>query len=210
MRSQSGLASTGGVRVLGKARLSPPARLAPLKGSPAERRVNSLQSAFLKLTVPPAQAAQRKWEVPASVTLTQAILESSNKDGWGQSQLAREDNNFFGIKAEHLNDPETYVELPTTEYVGGELEHVEAPFEKYADLAESFDDHARLLATARRYQPAMAVRGNPEAFAQALQACGYSTAPTYGSRLVAIMRLYDLGQYDIPPDAPAQAKEAAA
>lgn len=174
--------------------------------------MNSLQAAFLRVTVPPAQAAQRKWEVPASVTLTQAILESSNSEGWGQSQLAREYNNYFGIKAEHLSDPETYVDMPTAEFVRGELEHVEAPFERYDSLAGSFDDHARLLATARRYQPAMAARSDPGAFAAALQKCGYSTAPTYGSRLVAIMRLYDLQQYDIPPDgtAAAAAKEVAA
>ena len=38
---------------------------------------------------------QRKYGVPASVTLAQGILESAN----GRSQLSRECNNHFGIKA---------------------------------------------------------------------------------------------------------------
>lgn len=37
----------------------------------------------------------RKYGIPASVTLAQGILESSN----GESQLARKENNHFGIKA---------------------------------------------------------------------------------------------------------------
>ena len=56
-----------------------------------------------------------RYSVPASVTLAQCILES----GWGQSRLAREANNFFGIKAEHLGQPDTYREFLTAEYVHG-------------------------------------------------------------------------------------------
>lgn len=37
----------------------------------------------------------RKYGIPASVTLAQGILESSN----GQSRLALNENNHFGIKA---------------------------------------------------------------------------------------------------------------
>ncbi len=105
--------------------------------------MNAQQHAFLKLVVPPAQAAQKKWGVPASVTLAQAIFESSNHDGWGQSQLAREYENYFGIKAEHLADPNTYVELLTDEYVNNRPEDVEAKFERYPSIADSFDDHGR-------------------------------------------------------------------
>ncbi len=57
--------------------------------------MNAQQNAFLKMAVPGAQAAQKKWGVPASVTIAQAILES----GWGASSLAKQANNFFGIKA---------------------------------------------------------------------------------------------------------------
>ena len=42
-----------------------------------------------------AMAQMRRYGIPASVTLAQGILESSN----GQSRLARNENNHFGIKA---------------------------------------------------------------------------------------------------------------
>lgn len=42
-----------------------------------------------------AMEQMRKYGIPASVTLAQGILESSN----GQSRLALNENNHFGIKA---------------------------------------------------------------------------------------------------------------
>jgi flagellum-specific peptidoglycan hydrolase FlgJ len=171
--------------------------------------VNGLQNAFLKMVIPAAQAAQRKWGIPASVTIAQSILESSNQLGWGQSQLAREANNYFGIKAEHLAKPGTYVEFPTKEYVHGKIQVEEADFARYEDVNGSFEAHAKLLAVAQRYRPAMAVAKDPEAFARQLQLCDYSTNPTYASGLTHLISLYDLTQYDVPPDPTAtQAKVA--
>ena len=46
-----------------------------------------------------AMAQMRKYGIPASVTLAQGILESSN----GQSRLARKENNHFG-KPKNLID----------------------------------------------------------------------------------------------------------
>ena len=42
-----------------------------------------------------AMEQMRKYGIPASVTLAQGILESSN----GQSRMALNENNHFGIKA---------------------------------------------------------------------------------------------------------------
>jgi flagellum-specific peptidoglycan hydrolase FlgJ len=166
--------------------------------------VNAQQNAFLRLAVPAAQAAQRKYGVPTSVTVAQAIIESSNTLGWGQSQLAKEANNFFGVKASHVADPESYIELPTHEYLNNHLDLVEAKFARYEDPAESFDAHARLLAVARRYQPAMYAAKDPELFCMRLQQCGYSTNPSYGVTLFKLIKEYDLTQYDLQPDGPAQ------
>ena len=56
-------------------------------GTPAQR-------AFIDQVAPGAIAAQRTYGVPAAVTIAQAIQES----GWGQSTLAVQDHNLFGIK----------------------------------------------------------------------------------------------------------------
>ena len=52
------------------------------------------QQAFIDQVAPGAIAAQRAYGVPAAVTIAQAIEES----GWGQSTLAVQDHNLFGIK----------------------------------------------------------------------------------------------------------------
>ena len=136
------------------------------------------EMAALKAVVPAAQAAQRKYGVPASVTLAQWIFEASDvKKGWGQSQLALQAHNCFGIKCRQTATPASYVEFPTAEYENGERVIVEALFEKYPDDAASFEDHARLLATAGRYQLAMRNVGSPSNFAACLQTAGYSTNP---------------------------------
>lgn len=172
--------------------------------------MNQLQNAFLRLAVPAAQAAQRKYGVPTSVTVAQAILESSNAMGWGQSQLAKEGNNFFGIKATHLDDPSSYIEFKTHEYLKNHIETIEAKFARYQEPEESFEAHARLLAMAHRYAPAMAVRNDPEAFCMRLQQCGYSTNPSYAVLLFKLIKDYDLTQYDIAPEPPAKEAEVAA
>lgn len=168
------------------------------------------QSVFLQMAVPLAQAAQKRWGVPTSVTLAQAIIESSNELGWGMSELAREANNFFGIKASNTHDPNTYVELKTHEYVGGTLKELPADFARFTTPGDSFDAHALLLASARRYQPAMHVAKDPLAFAASLGPCGYSTNPNYGGILRQLMTRYDLTQFDIPPDGSANQAAAAA
>ena len=58
-------------------------------------------------------AAQRQYGIPAAVTIAQAIDES----GWGQSQLAAQDNNLFGIKGPARPGS---VLRPTQEYENGQ------------------------------------------------------------------------------------------
>jgi flagellum-specific peptidoglycan hydrolase FlgJ len=159
--------------------------------------VTQAESIFLSKAAPAAMATQRQFGVPASITLAQAITES----GWGRSELALQANNFFGIKATHLNDPGTYVEMPTDEYVKGVKVREPADFEKYISATESFKAHAQLLSQAVRYKPAMAVANDPDHFAIELQVCGYSTSPHYAVDLMILVREFDLQQYDVKPEA---------
>jgi flagellum-specific peptidoglycan hydrolase FlgJ len=164
------------------------------------------QLARLHSVVPAAQAAQKKYGVPASVTLAQWIFESS----WGTSKLSTTANNFFGIKARQTQIPTSYVEFPTAEYENGERIIVDALFEKYPSEAAGFDAHAALLATAPRYRYAMLHTASPEEFAACLQTAGYSTNPQYAHSLVQAMCDYNLFQFDPWPDGPAKAQEVAA
>jgi flagellum-specific peptidoglycan hydrolase FlgJ len=88
-----------------------------------------------------AMVQMRKYGIPASVTLAQGILESSN----GQSRLAQKENNHFGIKA-------------TAAWIegGGKygLYTDEKPDEKfcsYATVGDSYEHHSRFLKENKRY-----------------------------------------------------------
>src|SRR5579875_1301091 len=132
--------------------------------------------------------SRRRYGIPASVTIAQAIEES----GWGQSQLAAQDNNLFGIKG---TGPAGSTMLSTEEYENGQWVTIAAPFRVYHNVAESIADHAQLLATDPVYRQAMADRHTPDAFANDLTGV-YATDPSYGAKLIALMQLYDLYRYD--------------
>jgi flagellum-specific peptidoglycan hydrolase FlgJ len=147
-----------------------------------------VQQAFISEVAPGALAAQREYGVPAAVTIAQAIDES----GWGQSQLALQDKNLFGIKG---TGPAGTVLLPTQEFEGGEWVTVNAPFRVYSSVAQSITDHTLLLATSSSYKPAMANRLSPDTFANHLTGV-YATDPSYGSTLIGLMRSYNLYRFD--------------
>ena len=88
-----------------------------------------------------AMAQMRRYGIPASVTLAQGILESSN----GQSRLARNENNHFGIKA-------------TSSWIaeGGKygIYTDDKPNEKfcsYDSVGDSYEHHSRFLKENSRY-----------------------------------------------------------
>jgi flagellum-specific peptidoglycan hydrolase FlgJ len=146
------------------------------------------QQEFINLIAPGAIAAQHRYGVPAAVTIAQAIEESA----WGNSGLAANDHNLFGIKG---TGPAGSVSLPTSEYLSGQWVTINAAFRVYHNVAESIADHAELLATSGYYQRAMADRTVPDAFANDLTGV-YATDPEYGANLIALMRLYNLYRFD--------------
>ena len=82
-----------------------------------------------------AKEQMRRYGIPASVILAQAILESSN----GQSQLSRECNNHFGIKA-----TDSWLKN------GGEYgvytdDRPNEKFCKYKSVGDSYEHHSQFL-----------------------------------------------------------------
>jgi flagellum-specific peptidoglycan hydrolase FlgJ len=155
----------------------------------------SAQQAFIEQIAPGAVATQQRYGVPAAVTIAQAIDES----GWGLSSLATKDHNLFGMKGTGPagSDPQ-----PTQEFENGRMVSQTASFRVYRGIAESIDDHGKLLATSGYYTHAMSVRHDPNAFAEALTGI-YATDPEYGAKLVTLMQQYDLYRYDSAAPTPA-------
>jgi flagellum-specific peptidoglycan hydrolase FlgJ len=142
-----------------------------------------------------AQAGQRRYAVPASITLAQAALES----GFGRSGLARRDHNYFGIKC-FGGSPGTVAlgcrSYPTTECGSGGCHRTAADFRAYRDPTASFVDHGWFLRSHTRYRAAFRWTADPDQFAREIQRAGYATSATYASSLIAMMRRYSLYRYD--------------
>jgi flagellum-specific peptidoglycan hydrolase FlgJ len=130
--------------------------------------------------------------VPASVTIAQAILESY----WGSSRLAREANNYFGIKAQTRGGSAGSVWFDVWEVIGGRNVMQSQAFRAYRSIAESFVDHGLFFVENGRYGGAMAARDDAKQFAREVNRAGYATDASYASKLIGLMDRYDLYRYD--------------
>jgi hypothetical protein len=133
-----------------------------------------------------AQLSQKRWSVPAAVSLAQWVVESA----WGAA-MPPNSNNPFGIKA--VGD-QPAVETQTNEVVNGETITISAKFRAFASVAEAFDEHGKLLATSSHYTDAMAHKDDPNAFADALTNV-YATDPDYGTKLKWVIQKFSLDTY---------------
>ena len=128
----------------------------------------------------------REYGIPASIILSQAIVESGN----GTSRLAREANNHFGIKCH-------------TGWTGKTVAHTDdAPnecFRKYDHPTESFKDHAEFLRYRTRY--AFLFDLSPydyKGWAHGLKSAGYAVNPQYAEILIRVIEESKLYEYDRP------------
>ena len=139
---------------------------------------------FIAEFAPLAQEVGKKYDLYPSVILAQAAVESN----FGESDLSKHYNNYFGIKGEG-------VVLPTMEMEGEKEKMVQDGFRTYGSARESFYDYGKLIAKAPRYE-AVRTAESPEAYARALYPAGYSTNPHYGDILIRTMEAYNLKSYD--------------
>ena len=119
--------------------------------------------------------------IPASITLAQGILES----GAGKSELTRNSNNHFGIKA--LGGWTGKI------YLAWDDETEKSRFRCYDSADESFKDHSEFLKNNSRYRDLFDksvydYRG----WANGLQRAGYATATNYAKALIGYIDAYQL------------------
>lgn len=124
-----------------------------------------------------------KFKIPASITLAQGLLES----GAGYSELATKGNNHFGIKCHGWTGRKTY----------HDDDEAQECFRAYNNVCESYEDHSLLLSRQPRYRSLFSLDGDDyKGWAHGLKKCGYATSPTYAQKLIGIIELYKLQQYD--------------
>lgn len=125
-----------------------------------------------------------KYKIPASITLAQGLLET----GGGQSRLAQEGKNHFGIKCKE-------------DWTGKTMKHTDdAPnecFRVYDDPRQSYEDHSIFLSTRKYYANLFKLdMKDYRAWAHGLKKAGYATNPRYASILIGKIEKYKLYEYD--------------
>jgi flagellum-specific peptidoglycan hydrolase FlgJ/LysM repeat protein len=131
-----------------------------------------------------AKDNMKRYGIPASITLSQGILES----GAGRGTLCVKANNHFGIKCH-------------TDWAGESVYHDDDSeqecFRKYDVAADSYSDHSLFLTTRGRYASLFKLpKDDYIAWARGLKAAGYATDPQYPEKLIGLIERYDLAAFD--------------
>lgn len=126
----------------------------------------------------------QRYHIPASITLAQGLLES----GAGRSELTRTSNNHFGIKCNN-------------NWTGRRTYHDDDQrndcFRVYDSAYESYEDHSKFLSGNQRYRSLFNLKTTDyKGWARGLKAAGYATNPVYAEKLIEIIQLYKLYNYD--------------
>ncbi|MDR0907892.1 MAG: glucosaminidase domain-containing protein [Rikenellaceae bacterium] len=122
-----------------------------------------------------AVADMEKYGIPASIKMAQGMLESD----YGNSRLAREANNHFGIKCK-------------SDWTGSSVFHDDDQpnecFRQYLTAEESWHDHSEFLDRGGRYQFLFELDPlDYKAWARGLKKAGYATNPRYPELLIKII-----------------------
>ena len=134
-----------------------------------------------------AMEQMRKYGIPASVTLAQGILESSN----GQSRMALNENNHFGIKA-----------TPGWIAQGGKygIYTDDKPNEKfcsYDSVGDSYEHHSKFLVENKRYAECFDLSPDDyKGWTEGLAKAGYASGGNYAQSLQKIIEANGLQKYD--------------
>jgi len=147
---------------------------------------------FIVKIAPYAILDMKKTNIPASLTIAQAILESAD----GNSKLTVEANNLFGIKGKGTIGS---FKIITTEYRNGVPEKVYADFRMYNNWTESITDHSKLILNGvswnpKLYSKVIGKRGIEAA--QEIAKAGYATDPNYATKLIDLINKHNLMKYD--------------
>lgn len=125
--------------------------------------------------------------IPASITLAQGLLESGN----GNGELAVVANNHFGIKCTSDWKGKTYYKND---------DKVNDCFRVYDNPESSFRDHSEFLKRKRYAHLFELDKNDYEGWAYGLKAAGYATNPQYPQLLIALIKKYNLDQFDKSED----------
>lgn len=150
----------------------------------AKSQTWATEDQYIQKFAPYAVEEMEKYKIPASITLAQGLLETAG----GQSRLAQEGKNHFGIKCKE-------------DWTGKTMKHTDdAPnecFRVYDDPRQSYEDHSVFLATRKYYTGLFKLDPKDyKAWAHGLKKAGYATNPRYAYILIDKIERYKLYEFD--------------
>lgn len=123
-------------------------------------------------------------KIPASVTMAQAIKES----GCGNSELAKNTNNHFGIKCHKEWGGQSITKDDDT---------LNECFRSYRSVSDSYLDHSLFLRSRPRYSSLFNLKPTDYfGWCIGLKNAGYATASNYTQELLFLIEVYDLAKLD--------------
>lgn len=132
-----------------------------------------------------AIAEQKKYGIPASITLAQGLLESNI----GKSKLAVNNNNHFGLKCFSKACKKGHC----TNYND---DHHKDFFRNFKTAWESYRSHSILL-SGKRYKHLKKLSPKDyKGWAKGLQKAGYATDKKYAQKLIRLIETVGLTKYD--------------
>jgi LysM repeat protein len=152
-------------------------------GASAQDKLTNQDYIDLYYTIAVRKMAEFK--IPASITLAQGILES----GSGNSKLAQNANNHFGIKCHSDWTGKGY-------YMDDDAK--DECFRVYDNPEDSFNDHSKFLTERARYKFLFIdfQVDDYKSWAKGLKQAGYATNPKYPELLIALIERNELHKYD--------------
>ncbi len=129
--------------------------------------------------------------IPASIKLGQGIMESVH----GNSKLAKNSNNHFGIKCKKEWTGKKYFHKDDDKNKKGKL--IKSCFRVYPSVYDSYIDHSNFLTSRDRYAGLFVYSSTDYVnWANGLKTAGYATASHYATKLIEIIEENNLQQYD--------------
>ena len=125
-----------------------------------------------------------------SAVIAQAILES----GWGESKLAAQYHNYFGLKCGTLWKDKSINMLTKEEYSPGTLTTITDNFRVYDSMEEGVKGYFEFIQLAR-YQNLKGIT-DPQKYLETIKADGYATSSSYVQNNMAVIKQYGLTKYD--------------
>jgi len=150
------------------------------------KNLNPEKQAFFRENAELAMEEQIRYGIPASVTLIQMYWES----GRGKSDIAREANNYFGIK-----DHEGAARGDIV-YRHDDIDEKNAPFKVFKSKQDSVRGHSLFLMRDNYKSLHQLSATDYEGWLKGLKRCGYATAAGYDTKLINDLEYNELQKYD--------------